>query len=274
MPTSKKVVEISAVQVNSEYNKAKSSYVDSASHILECGRLLLDMKGKLGHGNFIPWVDAKCEFDRFFAGRSLKAWQKFEEKCASNAHLTEDDCREVMSIAWGNASSRHGGLTGQTEWYTPDDIMRRVRDVLGEIDLDPASNETANKVVRATTIYTEKTDGLDKSNPWFGKVFCNPPFSHPTCRFFSERMVDEYKSGNIDEAILLIQANSDLAYWHDLIRSSFACLPRGRIKFYHGSERNNPTLGQAIFHFGDSHDLFRERFADVGVIIRSVDDEL
>jgi hypothetical protein len=42
------------------------------------------------------------------------------------------------------------GGTGAQELYMPAPMIELVRDVLGTIDLDPASCEEANKVVQAT----------------------------------------------------------------------------------------------------------------------------
>ena len=42
------------------------------------------------------------------------------------------------------------------EWYTPAAYIREVKRVLGEIDLDPASCEVANKTIGATDYFTTK----------------------------------------------------------------------------------------------------------------------
>ncbi len=89
--------------------------------------------------------------------------------------------------------------SGNTEIYTPPDIVDGWHEVLGEIDLDPASSEIANRTIRAKTIYTEPaydvlleraSDGAPirryvdwggLSKPWCGKVGNNPPFGSPEC---------------------------------------------------------------------------------------------
>lgn len=59
------------------------------------------------------------------------------------------------------------------EHYTPKPIIEAARRTLGGISLDPASCPFANRVVRATEIFTETTDGLMQE--WFGPLFLNPP---------------------------------------------------------------------------------------------------
>jgi hypothetical protein len=64
-------------------------------------------------------------------------------------------------------------LSESADHQTPDYIVEPARQVLGQIDLDPASCREANKVVRATSYFAPPHDGLLKD--WDGRVFLNPP---------------------------------------------------------------------------------------------------
>jgi hypothetical protein len=59
-------------------------------------------------------------------------------------------------------------------WYTPPSIVEPAREVLGgAIDLDPATDDAANRIIKARTFCFELDDGLQQ--PWRGSVFLNPP---------------------------------------------------------------------------------------------------
>jgi ParB family chromosome partitioning protein len=61
------------------------------------------------------------------------------------------------------------------ERYSPSWLAAGAREVMGGIDLDPASCQAANEIVRARRIFTRETDGLARR--WQGRVFLNAPFS-------------------------------------------------------------------------------------------------
>lgn len=72
------------------------------------------------------------------------------------------------------SSVKHSALTN--EQYTPAHIVEMVREVLGSIDVDPATSLLANKTVKAARFWTED-DGPETTfdAPWRGNVFLNPP---------------------------------------------------------------------------------------------------
>src|SRR5947208_7327512 len=110
------------------------------------------------------------------------------------------------------------GTQKSNEWYTPAKYIEAAREVMGGIDLDPASCALANETVRATTYHTVESDGLIQ--PWFGRVWLNPPFTKVQnksgIRIFTNKLVEEYKASNIAQAILLATSDCDASWFHQL----------------------------------------------------------
>ena len=160
--------------------------------------------------------------------------------------------------------------TGDNEWYTPREWLIRARDVLGEIDVDPASNLKANAEVRAKKFFTAEEDGLKQE--WIGRVWCNPPYSQPAIGFFAEKMVSEVQKGNTTEAIMLTHNYTDTKWFqHLMTKASAVCFTAGRVKFYNGDgEVAAPTQGQAFTYFGSNVEQFWEIFADYGTVLEIV----
>lgn len=71
-----------------------------------------------------------------------------------------------------SANIRHSSAS--VEHFTPGWLVEKARYVLGGIDLDPASSEEANRVVRAPRIYTRESNGLHQAR-WDGRTILNPP---------------------------------------------------------------------------------------------------
>ncbi len=74
-------------------------------------------------------------------------------------------------MSGAGVEARHSSDT--SEHYSPHDVLVLVREVLGGIDLDPASCAIANRTVRAARIFTKADNGL--AHPWGGRVFLNSP---------------------------------------------------------------------------------------------------
>jgi ParB family chromosome partitioning protein len=161
--------------------------------------------------------------------------------------------------------------SGENEWYTPPDIIDAARLVMGGIDLDPASCETANANVMATQFFTMQDDGL--SQEWRGRVWLNPPYAQPLMSQFSDKLVEEWKSHRVESAIILTNNGTETAWGQKLLLHCAAvCFPRGRIRFIdkHGNASGAPLQGQAIFFFGDAPDVtgFLEIFSKFGAVLQ------
>ena len=106
-------------------------------------------------------------------------------------------------------------------WYTPPDIVERVRYALGGIDLDPCSDATAQTIVRAKAYYTEADDGLARS--WGRRWFCNPP--SPAGPWWSHAALQTPGPG------VFLAYNIDALHRFDGWSRYALALPRARLRF-------------------------------------------
>jgi phage N-6-adenine-methyltransferase len=158
--------------------------------------------------------------------------------------------------------------SGENEWYTPPKFIEAARLTMGGIDLDPASCALANKTVKAKTFYDKAANGLEKK--WSGKVWMNPPYSHPEIGEFSEKIASEFDSGNVEEACVLVNNATDTAWFQSMMeRAAGACFIKGRVKYLDktGIPANTPLQGQAILYFGKRVSRFAKHFRQFGFIL-------
>ena len=121
-------------------------------------------------------------------------------------------------------------FTGEYEWNTPPEILEVAREVLGEFDLDPASNPIAQKVVRARRYFTKEDDGL--AQPWSGRVWINPPYAQGLIDPFVAKLLEHVKGGEVTEAILLVDNRTDTRWFQLAARAApRICFTCGRVRF-------------------------------------------
>jgi phage N-6-adenine-methyltransferase len=150
------------------------------------------------------------------------------------------------------------------EWYTPKKYIEAARLVLGTIDLDPASCDFANRTVKAEQIFTEQDDGLKQ--PWDGNVWLNPPYGEKGPKFV-DKLIREHRSGNVNEAILLVNAHTDTKWFKPLF-DYLVCFTDHRIKFDStGEKSDSPTRGNAFVYFGKNPELFTSYFRHFGTVV-------
>lgn len=147
------------------------------------------------------------------------------------------------------------------EWITPKRYIDLARKVMGSIDLDPASTEQANKIVKAKKFYTKSDNALDRQ--WLYKtLWMNPPYSYGLINYF----VDKFLSFDPEEAIILTNSSTGTTWFHKLYSQADAVVfKKGRIAFIDpgtGEAQNNPRYDNVFFYFGgnlgDFHIAFRE----------------
>lgn len=154
--------------------------------------------------------------------------------------------------------------SGNNEWYTPEKYIDLARQVLGVIDLDPASCELANETVKAERFYSEQDNGLTKE--WTGRVWMNPPYGSDLIGQFTEKFAKEYTAGNITEGIVLVNNATETVWFCNMMAAASAVVfPRGRIRYNSPTKESNaPIQGQAFIYFGKHGDRFLDVFGEIG----------
>jgi hypothetical protein len=173
--------------------------------------------------------------------------QKFEEYLT----LCRDERREVTQAGLLKVlSGAHVGFnSGNSEWYTPQEYVSAAREVMGGIDIDPCSCQDANRVIKATTFYSEADDGFSKE--WHGRLYTNPPYGEGTIDKFADKLLDEIGLQRVTQAIVLVNNCTETKWFQRLLRvSSNVCFPMGRISFWSADRPSkNPLQGQTFLHF-------------------------
>lgn len=157
--------------------------------------------------------------------------------------------------------------TGDEEWWTPEIYLQAVREVLGAIDLDPASNDGAQETVKAATYYTLETDGLSKE--WRGRVWMNPPYTSRVINQFVEKLANHYRDGDITAAIALTNNSTDTTWFQYGAKIADAyCFTAGRIRFVKPDNTpSSPLQGQVFLYFGPNVDAFKNAFSVFGLVM-------
>lgn len=153
--------------------------------------------------------------------------------------------------------------SGNFEYYTPIELVNAAREVMGSIDLDPASSETANKLIKATRFYSE--NGLDK--PWFGNVWMNHPFSRENNKKWVKHLVCWYESRSGLQACCITFAATSEAWFRPLLAYP-QCFIHGRTNYYlsDGTKKKGVTKGSVITYLGENTDKFHEVFSRFGTV--------
>ena len=235
------------------------------------GRVLIDMaeSGERRRRNAGTRVSSALELtDLGLSKQRSSRWQAV-------ANLDDDDfaarIEAVVATDPDNdlAVDLMGGLKASTsvEWYTPAKYINAARDVMGGIDLDPASSALANETVQATMYFDQRMDGL--TQPWVGRVWLNPPYGAGSGKF-TTKLVEEQEAGRVTAAVLLLNAYGFDSEWFQPLWAFPICFTDHRILFYSPQrESGGPANGNIFVYLGTEPARFAEEFGTFGQIVRA-----
>lgn len=156
--------------------------------------------------------------------------------------------------------------SGKYEWYTPKKFVDAAREVMGSIDLDPASSSIANRIIQATKIYTEQDNGLTPH--WYGNIWMNPPYNNSLVDEFTKKLIDELP--HIGQACVLVNNATETKWFQKVLNMCDAiCFVKGRIKFLdiNGEATGSSLQGQVIMYFGKNTQKFYDNFKIFGTCL-------
>ena len=264
------------------YHWAKARGADEAAQMAveiklrserKAGQFIADMKeaGTLGDGKFKPVAhDVPPQItlkDMGVERIESQRWQKiaaipeedFEAKIVTAKKKTQAMFLETAHV---------GQSSGEFEWYTPQDYIEAARLTMGTIDVDPASSDAANKIVKAEKYFTINDDGLKQN--WYGNVWMNPPYSQPLITQFCNLLVEKYKDGEVEQACVLVNNATETQHYQTMLEEAKAvCFIKGRVKFIDkdGNSSGAPLQGQTILYFGNEAQVFAENFSYFGRVL-------
>ena len=157
----------------------------------------------------------------------------------------------------------HGDSDAPTEWYTPPEYVDKARRVLGEIDLDPASNALAQKWIQAGNYFTQEDNGLIQ--PWQGRVWCNPPYGRQV-RKWLEKALASYEAKEMKSAIMLLNRSEADWYKESLQKIDAICEVKKRIAFLNasGQKQPSPRYHNDFLYIGRNVEKFKQEFESLG----------
>lgn len=193
-----------------------------------------------------------------------------EEKFERYVAETKDKGEELTSVALYSLAKGIPHIArnnGNNEWYTPSNIIELARLVMGSIDCDPASNDKANEIVKATKYFTSEVDG--RQQKWEGNIWLNPPYAQPSVSDFCHLVCEKYKTGEIRQACVLVNNATETAFYQGMLELCGAvCFIKGRVRFVdEDGKEGAPLQGQTVLYFGFNIQKFADYFSGLGVTL-------
>ncbi len=161
--------------------------------------------------------------------------------------------------------------SGNSEWFTPPFIIEAAREVMGRIDLDPASCEEANAIVKAERYYNEIENGLLMS--WYSEtlgrtLWLNHPFNRKTNGDWIEKLVSGFRYGYFGQACCITYAATSEEWFRPLLAYP-QCFLHGRTNYLDPvtlKPVKGVTKGSVVTYLGANVEKFATVFSRLGTV--------
>ena len=145
-----------------------------------------------------------------------------------------------------------GQPENRNDWQTPDEILEIARYVLGGIELDPMSSESAQTRVQADRYYTPADDAF--SQRWESpRLWLNPPYGRGIFDSAIDKLATHYCTNTIGAALVLTNNVTETRSGAWLLATASAVwFPPKRIAFVgpDGAPVKGNTRGQMLTLLG------------------------
>jgi hypothetical protein len=201
-----------------------------------------------------------------------------------------------MSNARQTSNAQHSSASN--EHYTPPSVVEAARTTMGGIDLDPASCEQANRIIRATGYFAKDDFSLERV--WYGRTFLNPPGGREfppdathklgsgrvNSKLWWPKLAAEYVAGRVKQAIFIgfsieILQSTQVDSSGPIPLDFPFCIPSRRLDFLDEDlePQGSPTHANVIVYLPERPDSllgeytydgikrFREAFGGIGRIV-------
>ena len=166
------------------------------------------------------------------------------------------------------------------EWYTRPKYIEAAREVMGSIELDPASCATANAIVKAERYFTKEQNGILQE--WRARsLWLNPPYGRSakmvglhqsSIKLFVDKCLDAYRRGDVLQAIILATTEVNAKWFYPLWQYPI-CIPDHRVNFIVPEQQKNKysqMFGTCFAYLGPNDDRFAEIFSQFGHVVKTI----
>jgi phage N-6-adenine-methyltransferase len=273
--TMTEALEMLATRINAEHNAYIAAHKKGLAHAMRAGKLLMQAKELLEHGEWLPWLEQHCPgvsvrtvqlYMRLARGRAT-----IECKYATVAYLTLNqadallapdppdesvpepvqadallapdvsDDTEPMPVSETTTSVHFSSETDN--WATPQDFFDRYN-AKHHFEIDVCATAENAKCAR---FFTVEDDGL--SQPWTGTCWMNPPYGREIGRWMAKAW-ESFLSGAT--VVCLVPARTVTTWWHDYCTKGEIEFIQGRLRF--GGSPNSAPFPSAVVVFDGSWD--------------------